>query len=279
PLQQSNNAPISAAPTSTLAPTSPAPPGSVSFRPGPLSVPPSIHSSAPQPVPASMPQGVTVSVPTSPSVPYNYEQQASSASPRTVPSPKTSMWTTAPAAPAARPSTTVSTTKQTPAAAATSATTSATASHQAPQETGHSTESTVLALPLSPPPQPQPWPRPQVRARFQAMPQFQAEPQVQTQPRSQTQTPQSANLGNGNVSLKLAHESACFFDRANAAVDNFESVLMEDADDQDYLRQVLRSARNRVLHGATGSSFSGGEPKDEAVIIDAIRRIIGGLRE
>jgi hypothetical protein len=68
-------------------------------------------------------------------------------------------------------------------------------------------------------------------------------------------------------------------ERANRAIDNFEAVLIDDYDDKDYIRKVLRSARDRVLNGAKESSFPGGEPKDEAVIIDALRGIIGQLNK
>ena len=68
-------------------------------------------------------------------------------------------------------------------------------------------------------------------------------------------------------------------DRANQAIDNFEAVLMEDYEDKEYIRQVLRSARDRVLNGAKESSFPGGEPPDEAVIIDALKSIIGQLND
>ncbi|EFQ97592.1 forkhead domain-containing protein [Nannizzia gypsea CBS 118893] len=68
-----------------------------------------------------------------------------------------------------------------------------------------------------------------------------------------------------------------FLARANQAIDNFEAVLIEDYEDKDYIRKVLRSARDRVLHNAKESSFPGGETKDETVIIDALRGIIGSL--
>ncbi|KAF3490986.1 uncharacterized protein GIQ15_00503 [Arthroderma uncinatum] len=68
-----------------------------------------------------------------------------------------------------------------------------------------------------------------------------------------------------------------FLARANQAIDNFEAVLIDDYEDKDYIRKVLRSARDRVLHGAKESSFPGGETKDESVIIDALRGIIGSL--
>ncbi|KAJ5561552.1 hypothetical protein N7461_000313 [Penicillium sp. DV-2018c] len=74
-------------------------------------------------------------------------------------------------------------------------------------------------------------------------------------------------------------ESSSFNDRANKAIDDFEAVLMEDYEDKNYIREVLRSARARVLDGATESSFPGGEPKDEAVIMDVLRNLVGSLKE
>jgi hypothetical protein len=53
---------------------------------------------------------------------------------------------------------------------------------------------------------------------------------------------------------------------------------MEDYEDKDYIREVLRSARDRVLNGAQESSVRGGEPKDESVIVDALKSIIGSLK-
>nr|KMM73301.1 hypothetical protein CPAG_09590 [Coccidioides posadasii RMSCC 3488] len=78
-------------------------------------------------------------------------------------------------------------------------------------------------------------------------------------------------------SLSLINQDPAFLSRANQAIDNFEAVLMEDYEDQEYIKKVLRSARDRVLNGAKESSFPGGEPKDEAVIINALRGIIGQL--
>ncbi|KAL1962490.1 hypothetical protein VTN77DRAFT_9611 [Rasamsonia byssochlamydoides] len=69
-----------------------------------------------------------------------------------------------------------------------------------------------------------------------------------------------------------------FTERANKAIDDFEAVLMEDYEDKDYIREVLKSARARALGHAEESSFPGGEPKDEAVILDALRNLIGSLK-
>ncbi|KAJ5481293.1 hypothetical protein N7475_000105 [Penicillium sp. IBT 31633x] len=74
-------------------------------------------------------------------------------------------------------------------------------------------------------------------------------------------------------------ESSSFIDRANKAIDDFEAVLMEDYEDKNYIREVLRSARARVLGDATESSFPGGEPKDEAVIMDVLRNLVGSLKD
>jgi hypothetical protein len=74
-------------------------------------------------------------------------------------------------------------------------------------------------------------------------------------------------------------ESSSFTERANKAIDDFENVLMEDYEDKNYIREVLRSARARVLGDATESSFPGGEPKDEAVIMDVLRNLVGSLKD
>lgn len=76
-----------------------------------------------------------------------------------------------------------------------------------------------------------------------------------------------------------APDSASFTERANKAVDDFEAVLMEDYEDKNYIREVLRSARARVIGNATESSFPGGEPKDEAVIMDVLRNLVGSLKD
>lgn len=54
---------------------------------------------------------------------------------------------------------------------------------------------------------------------------------------------------------------------------------MEDYDDKNYIREVLRSARARALGLVSGSSFPGGEPKDEAVIFDALSNLVGSLKD
>ncbi|KAJ5591218.1 hypothetical protein N7450_005190 [Penicillium hetheringtonii] len=74
-------------------------------------------------------------------------------------------------------------------------------------------------------------------------------------------------------------EPSSFNERANKALDDFEAVLMEDYEDKNYIREVLRSARARVLGNATESSFPGGEPKDEKVIMDVLGSLVGSLKD
>lgn len=74
-------------------------------------------------------------------------------------------------------------------------------------------------------------------------------------------------------------ETSSFNERASKAIDDFEAVLMEDYEDKNYIREVLRSARARVLGNATESSFPGGEPKDEGVIMDVLRNLVGSLKD
>lgn len=74
-------------------------------------------------------------------------------------------------------------------------------------------------------------------------------------------------------------DSPSFTERANKAIDDFEAVLMEDYEDKNYIREVLRSARARVIGNATESSFPGGEPKDEAVIMDVLLNLVGSLKD
>lgn len=74
-------------------------------------------------------------------------------------------------------------------------------------------------------------------------------------------------------------EPSTFKDRANKAIDDFEAVLMEDYEDKNYIREVLRSARARALGDATESSVPGGEPEDEGVILDVLRNLVGSLKD
>lgn len=88
--------------------------------------------------------------------------------------------------------------------------------------------------------------------------------------------------GNGNGTGNNNNEqesSLSFLERANKAIDDFEAVLMEDYDDKNYIREVLKSARARALGHADKSSFPDGEPKDEAVLLDVLRNLIGSLKD
>lgn len=78
--------------------------------------------------------------------------------------------------------------------------------------------------------------------------------------------------------MDTSSDEASFNERANKAIDDFEAVLLEDYEDKDYIKGVLKSARARVLGNATESSFPGGEPPDETVLLDALRSMIQGLR-
>ena len=93
------------------------------------------------------------------------------------------------------------------------------------------------------------------------------------------QQPPSFNAGPPEPSVAPMNNAppSSFSERASGAIDDFEAVLMEDYEDKNYIREVLRSARARVLGQATGSSFPGGEPKDEAVIFDALSNLVGSL--
>lgn len=82
----------------------------------------------------------------------------------------------------------------------------------------------------------------------------------------------------GPVPMDTSSDEAFFNERANKAIDDFEAVLLEDYEDKDYIKGVLKSARARALGNATESSFPGGEPPDEAVLLDALRSMIQGLR-
>lgn len=98
-------------------------------------------------------------------------------------------------------------------------------------------------------------------------------PPPQTNPQSQSLPAQQNPVGPGPPDTSSSTE------RANKAIDDFEAVLMEDYEDKNYIREVLRSARARVVGNATESSFPGGEPKDEAVIVDVLRNLVGNLKD
>lgn len=138
-------------------------------------------------------------------------------------------------------------------------------------------------IPPQPPPQPQlqRQPQPQVHQpqQHQAPPQPHQHPPPPPYPSAVQATPAQpgqqmpAPEDNGDSEPVMSFE-----ERANKAIDDFEAVLMEDYDDKEYIREVLKSARARALGHAQESSFPGGEPKDEAVILDALKNLIGSLK-
>ena len=70
-----------------------------------------------------------------------------------------------------------------------------------------------------------------------------------------------------------------FMCRVNRAIDDFEKALLKDYDGDSHICEVLKSARARVLGHARESSFSGGETKDEALILDALQILVAGLED
>ncbi|PLB53026.1 hypothetical protein P170DRAFT_350204 [Aspergillus steynii IBT 23096] len=141
------------------------------------------------------------------------------------------------------------------------------------------------------PPQPQSQPQPQQHQPSPYPPQhpppmssFPPQPQQNLAPASgpPPQHPPNPNVAPSDAGPggPMDHSEALSFnERANKAIDDFEAVLMEDYEDKNYIREVLKSSRARVLGEATESSFPGGEPKDEAVILDALRNLIGSLKD
>ncbi|EER44309.1 forkhead domain-containing protein [Histoplasma capsulatum H143] len=141
-----------------------------------------------------------------------------------------------------------------------------------PPSSNH-TSGKPLSPPNTNPPLPQYQPQPQPPPPAQHPPHIHSQQQQQGSP-----APPASNQPT-QLPPPPPEPEPTFLDRANQAIDNFEAVLMEDYEDKEYISKVLRSARDRVLNGATESSFPGGEPKDESVIIDALKGIIAGLNE
>jgi hypothetical protein len=133
------------------------------------------------------------------------------------------------------------------------------------------------------PPQPSQGPSPspsQQPAQPYQPPQQQQPPQQPPQGAPMINNTNNNQNGNGNGNNTNDQESSLsFLERANKAIDDFEAVLMEDYDDKNYIREVLKSARARALGHADKSSFPDGEPKDEAVLLDVLRNLIGSLKD
>lgn len=109
-------------------------------------------------------------------------------------------------------------------------------------------------------------------------PQPHQQQQQQQQPAAHAQQPYNVGPSEPGPGPMNHGDMPSFNERANKAIDDFEVILMEDYEDKNYIREVLKSARARALGDATESSFPGGEPKDEAVIVDALRNLIGSLK-
>ncbi|KAL3466648.1 hypothetical protein BJX64DRAFT_213759 [Aspergillus heterothallicus] len=129
------------------------------------------------------------------------------------------------------------------------------------------------------PPTSQPHPPAQSHPPNSHQPQsFHPGPPPQHQHQHQQQPYNMAAQDNGVMAMDASSDEASFNERAGKAIDDFEAVLLEDYADKEYIKNVLKSARARALGHATESSFPGGEPPDEAVILNALRDLIQGLR-
>jgi hypothetical protein len=277
-------APVSA-PIPSPAPT-PAP------APAPVSVPPPASVSAPAPAPAAAAPAPVPPIPASFPIPSQLRNNLPAAFAATIPSTYTSPYASAPT-----PQANQQQQLQTP------------MPPQRPPQ--HHSPYAQQKPPSSQPPhtnsQPRPYPPPSggVQFQHQNQPPVQSQPQQLShapqqhhplphqhqQPQHQQQHHQPPGLPAHSHRQQQQHpvqqnsapgpppESSSFNDRANKAIDDFEAVLMEDYEDKNYIREVLRSARARVLGDATESSFPGGEPKDEAVIMDVLRNLVGSLKE
>ena len=133
--------------------------------------------------------------------------------------------------------------------------------------------------PPQPPPQPQPsyYPPPPPQMPSNPPPQNIA-PHPGPPPAPQ-QTNSNVVPPGPNPAPQGGSETSSFIERASKAIDEFEAVLMEDYEDKNYIREVLRSARARALGEASESSFPGGEPKDESVILDALSNLVASLKD
>ena len=294
PTAASTAAPAPApAPVPVSAPApGPAPaPASTSAPAPPASVPASAPASTPNPAPAPAP--APTPTPASFPIPSTIRNSLPAAFAQTIPSTYTSPYASDPPAqtPQHRPS-------QTPRPG------------QGPPAPQHQSPYPPQKAPSSQPPpinsqQSSPFPPPS-GPQFQAQPQHQPQHQqpVQSQPHShaphphppqhapphhQPQPPRPPPGPQSHAPSQLAPapstapngppEASSFTERANKAIDDFEAVLMEDYEDKNYIREVLRSARARVVGNATESLFPGGEPKDEAVIMDVLRNLVGSLKD
>lgn len=273
------------APAPAQVPAPPAAPASALAPPqAPVSTPAPTQASASAPAPAPAPN--TAPAPPVPAaasfpIPSTIRNSLPAAFAKTIPSTYTSPYAATPPPPAAPPrqSHTPQPSQGTP------------NQHQSPYPAQK--PPTPQAPPINPQPQayhpPPPGPSYQQQQRQQPV---QPQPTSQPQPHHvQHVMPPQAPMPAPPTHAQPQHmppqnhppqgpsDDNVFLQRANKAIDSFETVLMEDYEDKNYIREVLRSARARVIGNATESSFPGGEPKDEGVIIGILRDLVKRLQE
>lgn len=283
--------PAASKPAPTPAPVS-APVPSPAPTPAPVPVSAPVSTPAPAPVPAPAPINPAASFP----IPSTIRSNLPAAFAATIPSTYTSPYASAPTPSAGQQQQQQSQPQRPPQGPPQHH--SPYPQQKPPPQPPH-TNPPPRAFPPSGGPQFQPQHQPPVPPQSQPMPhpQHQHPPpqhQHQHQPQHQPQHHQQQHHVPSGLPVHSHHqqqhppqphppqgpsESSSFIDRANKAIDDFEAVLMEDYEDKNYIREVLRSARARVLGDATESSFPGGEPKDEAVIMDVLRNLVGSLKD
>ncbi|BCR85495.1 forkhead domain protein [Aspergillus chevalieri] len=308
--QQTTGPSPSPAPAPTQGPTAPGPAPGPPQTSAPASTPAPVPNSAPAPAPAPVPAPTTAP----PSAP---QPQLQHTSPYPPPAPPQPPQTPAPApSPAPNPTPTPSAPfsipspirNSLPRAFAQTVPTTYTSPYafDPPPQLAQFQQSHQQSQPLHAPPPPQqqqqPPPQPPQQPQYQQAPQPHPQttyappqnsapmPMMNHQPQGfapnpgpppmqqqQQQQPPPFDAGPAEPSTGPMEEDISFNERAGKAIDDFEAVLMEDYEDKNYIREVLRSARARVLGEAMESSFPGGEPKDEAVIYDALRNLVGSL--
>ncbi|KAJ5239839.1 Winged helix-turn-helix transcription repressor DNA-binding [Penicillium chermesinum] len=283
--------PAQATAPTTAPPSAPAPPTAPVPTPAPASAPAPAPASASAPVPstATAPASAPAPAPPVPTpasfpIPSTIRNNLPAAFAKTVPSTYTSPYASnPPPPPAPRQSQGPQPSQGTP-------------QHQSPYS-AQKPPTPQAPPPINPQPQayhPPPGAHYQQPQRQQSV---QSQPLHQPQPHSVQHAPahsqqhqsmpvsappphaQSQHMPPQNHVLQGTPDDNSFLQRANKAIDSFETVLMDDYEDKNYIREVLRSARARVIGNATESSFPGGEPKDEGVIIGILRDLVQRLKE
>ncbi|KAJ5155421.1 Winged helix-turn-helix transcription repressor DNA-binding [Penicillium capsulatum] len=275
PQHSSPYPPPSSGPPPSAAPTAAPNPAPIS-APAPTPTP----APAPAPTPAPAPAAVPAPAPASFPIPSTIRNSLPAAFAQTIPSTYTSPYASDPPQQNSQPRQ-----SQPPR----SSQGPPTAQHQSP----YPPQKPPPKQPPSINPQPQSF-HPPTGSQYQASQPVQSQPQPPQhappphhqpqQPRPPAPGPQGHGHAHpgpapANPAPNGPPESSSFTERANKAIDDFEAVLMEDYEDKNYIREVLRSARARVIGNATESLFPGGEPKDEAVIMDVLRNLVGSLKD